>query len=100
MFKLHLTQFAANLVDNGLSVYIQYINFHVQSTGTDPVVTGTNEITDQTNRLNAARMIEVNKDFLMKEATAYLDNTLVITYMTVQFITMICTEFVMHLHMI
>lgn len=66
---------AANLVDNGLSAYIQYINFHVQSTGTDPAVTGTNEITDQTNRLNAARMIEANKDFLMKEATAYLDNT-------------------------
>ena len=66
---------AANLVDNGLSDYNQYINFHVQSTGTDPVVTGTNAITDQTNRLNAARMILANKDFLMKEATSYLDNT-------------------------
>ena len=66
---------AANLVDNGLSDYNQYINFHVQSTGTDPVVSGTNAITDQTNRLNAARMILANKDFLMKEATSYLDNT-------------------------
>tara|TARA_R110000851_G_scaffold4487_11_gene18297 strand:+ start:2697 stop:8285 length:5589 start_codon:yes stop_codon:yes gene_type:complete len=66
---------AANLVDNGLASYIQYINFHIQSTGTDPVVSGTNAITDQQNRLNAARMLTANSDFLLAETIAYLGST-------------------------
>ena len=49
---------------------IDYVN-----TGTRPVVFGTNIPVTDTDLINGAKILELNKDFLAAEATAYVANT-------------------------
>lgn len=49
---------------------ISYINFYINSTGEDPIVSGTNTATTFQNRLNAVAILEANKEFLAEEVVA------------------------------
>jgi len=49
---------------------INYVN-----TGTRPLITGTNTPVESIDQINGARILELNKAFMMAEATAYANNT-------------------------
>ena len=52
-----------------------YINFFVNSTGSNPVMTGSNVINGDTNYKNAADILRANIEFLAAEAVAYMQQT-------------------------
>ena len=54
---------------------IDYINFFVNSIGTQPTMTGTNTITVDVDYINAATVLTNNKEFLIAEAVAYVEYT-------------------------
>jgi hypothetical protein len=49
-----------------------YINFYVNSAGDDPAVIGTNVAVTDTGFTNAVLILEANKEFLVAEAVAFL----------------------------
>ena len=53
----------------------RYINFFVNSTGTNPIVSGTNSISTTADVLNVATALEQNKEFFAAEAVAYMQTT-------------------------
>jgi len=61
-------------IQNLASEIIQYINYHIGGTGTDPSVSGSNDITTDQGYLNAAKIILANKHFLAAEAVAWIAN--------------------------
>ena len=63
----------ADQVDGFVTTMIQYINFHVNSTGVDPDVFGTNGETTDEQRIGGARAILANQRFLAHEVLAYMN---------------------------
>jgi hypothetical protein len=51
---------------------ISYINFFVNSTGSNPTLIGTNTALTNQGYLNALEVLEANKEFLVAEAVAFL----------------------------
>ena len=49
-----------------------YINFYLNSSGEDPVMTGSNDATTDQGYLNAVLVLEANKEFLAAEAVAFM----------------------------
>jgi hypothetical protein len=68
------TDAIARIVAN-INNMISYINFFVNSTGTNPVVSGTNSISITADVLNVATALEQNKEFFAAEAVAYMQAT-------------------------
>ena len=54
---------------------IDYINFYVNSTGTEPTLVGTNTAVTDTEYVNAVTLLESNKEFLAAEAVAFMQTT-------------------------
>jgi hypothetical protein len=54
---------------------VAYINFYVNSTGSNPTMTGSNTAVVATGYTNAVLQLEANKDFLAAEAVAYMQTT-------------------------
>jgi hypothetical protein len=52
-----------------------YIDFYIESTGNDPVMTGTNTARATIGFAEAVQVLEANKEFLAEEATAYMQST-------------------------
>ena len=51
---------------------VQYIQFNVNSQGTDVTVTGTNDLSTEDDYVNAQTILTANIDFLLAEAKAWL----------------------------
>lgn len=51
---------------------ISYINFFVNSTGSNPTLVGTNTATTVRGYLNAVLQLEANKEFLVEESVAFM----------------------------
>lgn len=62
---------AASLLDTAQL----FINFSINAIGSNPVMTGTNTITVDSGRLQAALILEANKEFLAEEAVAFINTT-------------------------
>jgi len=62
----------ANQIDNRVTDFIDYVNFHINSVGTDVDVTGTNDLSSDSARINGARAIGANAKFLAHEVNAYM----------------------------
>ena len=58
-----------NLITNIKS----YIAFYINSTGSNPTVTGSNTQSTDNDKVNATIILENNKSFIVNEAIAYLD---------------------------
>ena len=58
-----------------ISNIISYINFYINSTGSNPAVLGTNTATTAENVINVATALEQNRNFLKAEAVAYMQAT-------------------------
>ena len=58
-----------NLITNIKS----YISFYIDSSGSNPTVTGSNTQSTDNNKINATIILENNKSFIVAEAVAYLD---------------------------
>jgi len=67
---------------------VQYINYHLDNTGNDVVISSTNTLSQDQNYLDSAKVILANKTFFVAEVIAYLesafplvefDNTLITT---------------------
>jgi hypothetical protein len=54
---------------------ISYINFYVNSTGSDPTLVGTNTAVDTTTYTNTVLQLEANKNFIAEEAVAFIQAT-------------------------
>jgi hypothetical protein len=52
-----------------------YINFFVNSTGSNPTLVGTNTPVTSVGYVNATRVLEANKEFLAAEAVAFMQAT-------------------------
>ena len=63
-----------------------YINFFVNSTGSNPTLVGTNTATTAQGYLNAATILEANKEFLAAEAVAFMQ----VTYPSYNFDSELC----------
>ena len=51
---------------------ISYINFYVNSTGSNPTVSGTNSLSTIASVLNVATALQQNKEFFQEEAVAFV----------------------------
>ena len=51
---------------------ISYINFFINSTGSNPTVSGTNSLTTTADVLNVATALQQNKEFFQEEAVAFV----------------------------
>jgi len=60
----------SDLIDDA----IQYINFYVNSTGSDVTVTSNNTKITNLEKLNTVRMLLTNRTFFEKEAVAYMQD--------------------------
>jgi hypothetical protein len=58
-----------------ISNIIAYINFYLNSTGSNPAVVGTNTAITSTTYTNTVLQLEANKEFLAAEAVAYIQVT-------------------------
>jgi len=52
-----------------------YINFFVNSTGSNPVLVGTNTANNSEGYVNAVKILNANRDFLKEEAIAFMKET-------------------------
>ena len=66
---------SAAAVQNLIQTIINYINFYLANGTTDPTVVGTNTATTVQGFLDAALILDANKDFLAEEAVAYIRET-------------------------
>ena len=58
-------------IQNLITQSIAYLNFHINSTGVQPSVVGTNTAVTAQGYLNANTFMEANKEFIANEATAF-----------------------------
>lgn len=65
---------AINEILDLASTISQYIDFHINSAGTEPTLTGSNSTTTEAGKVNAATILLDNVDFLAAEASAYISN--------------------------
>ena len=61
---------AVVLADNLWTDIINYVN-----TGTAPIVVGSNSPTEDLDRINGAKILQLNKEFLVAESNAYIAET-------------------------
>jgi hypothetical protein len=61
---------AVVLADNLWTDIINYVN-----TGTQPIIVGSNDPTEDLDRINGAKILQLNKEFLVAEADAYIADT-------------------------
>jgi hypothetical protein len=54
---------------------VSYINFYINSTGSNPTLAGTNTATTTTSIVNVATALEQNREFLKEEAVAFMQVT-------------------------
>jgi hypothetical protein len=54
---------------------IDYINFYINSVGSNPTMTGSNNITTNADYISAAEVLTNNREFLAAEAVAYIQYT-------------------------
>jgi hypothetical protein len=66
---------AAVAIQNKITNIIAYINFHINSSGTEPTVTGSNTAQTSTAYTNTVLQLEANKTFIIEEAVAYMQAT-------------------------
>jgi len=66
---------AATDIQDLIDDIISYINFYVNSLGSNVAVTGTNTAVTAEGYLNAVSVLEANKEFLAAEAVAYMQTT-------------------------
>jgi len=66
---------AASSIQTLIQTIIAYINFYLANGTTDPVVVSTNTATTNERYLDAALILNANKDFLGDEAVAYMRET-------------------------
>jgi hypothetical protein len=65
----------ATAIQSDITDIIAYINFYINSTGSNPTVVGTNTAVTSTEYTNAVLVLEANKEFFAAEAVAYLQAT-------------------------
>ena len=63
---------AARDIQTKIVNIISYINFYVNSTGSDPLLVGTNTAVTDVTYTNTVLQLEANKEFLAAEAVAYM----------------------------
>ena len=66
---------AAIDVQNLITDITRYIDFYINSTGTNPTLTSTNTATTDDQSLNAVLVLEANKDFLAEESVSFMQAT-------------------------
>jgi hypothetical protein len=71
----YATSTQGTLVAGLVTDIYNYINYHINATGSDPTLTGTNTASTDYDVRAAVRLLERNKDFLANEATAYANAT-------------------------
>ena len=72
---------AAIAIQTKISNIIAYINFNINSTGSNPTLVGTNTAVTSVAYTNTVLQLEANKEFLAAEAVAYMQ----VTYPTYSF---------------
>ena len=63
---------AAVAIQTKITNIIAYINFHINSSGTEPTVTGSNTAQTSMAYTNTVLVLEANKSFIIEEAAAYM----------------------------
>jgi hypothetical protein len=66
------TNTAANITNNIWANIIDIIDYKVNDIGSMPTVTGSNTLTTDVGRLSAVVILEANREFIKKEAIAYM----------------------------
>jgi hypothetical protein len=66
---------AAVAIQNKIANIISYINFYINSTGSNPTLVGTNTAVTNTAYINTTLVLEANKEFLASEAVAFMQAT-------------------------
>ena len=66
---------ASAAIQTKISNIISYINFYVNSTGSNPALVGTNTAITSTAYTNTVLVLEANKEFIAAEAVAYMQAT-------------------------
>jgi hypothetical protein len=69
------SQIAAASIQDKIDDIESYIDFYVNSTGSNPTLVGTNTAVSSTAYNNTVLMLEANKEFLAAEAVAYIEQT-------------------------
>jgi hypothetical protein len=72
---LPVDTFTVTRVVSLISNIVSYINFYINSTGSNPTLSGTNTATTTTSVINVATALEQNREFLIAEAIAYMQVT-------------------------
>lgn len=67
--SLNTAAYLENLIDN----IIHYIDFYIDSGDVNPVLSGSNQITLNSEFIVTERNLEINKEFLIKEAIAFMN---------------------------
>ena len=81
--NLSTSNIAATAIQAKIANMISYINFYVNSSGTDPILVGTNTAVTTATYTNTVLQLEANKEFLAAEAVAYIQ----LVYPTYEFDT-------------
>ena len=66
---------AASAIQNKITDIISYINFNINSSGSEPTLTGSNTAQTSTAYTNTVLQLEANKTFIIEEAVAYMQAT-------------------------
>ena len=66
---------AATAIQQKIANMISYINFYVNSSGSDPAVVSTNTAITTSTYVNTVQVLQANKEFIAAEAVAFLQNT-------------------------
>ena len=66
---------AAILIQAKIANIISYINFNINSTGTNPTLVGTNTAVTDVTYTNTVLQLEANKEFFAAEAVAFMQAT-------------------------
>jgi hypothetical protein len=70
--SLSTSNVAAIAIQAKIANMISYINFNINSTGTNPTLVGTNTAVTDVTYTNTVLILEANKEFLAAEAVAYI----------------------------
>ena len=66
---------AASAIQSKITNIIAYINFYINSSGSEPTLTGSNTAQTSTAYTNTVLQLEANKTFIIEEAVAYMQAT-------------------------
>ena len=66
---------AATAIQQKIANMISYINFYINSSGSDPAVVGTNTAITTSTYTNTVQVLQANKEFIAAEAVAFLQST-------------------------